>query len=318
MAISLDAATRRRGGAVGADTARDALTLAVFVLAAVSACAGGDDAVARGDRAWADADYPAALAEYRLALREGSRNPEIVARVAHAYAEVGRFEEARQAYERLLARSSEYVDQAVYDYVRLAQRALERGDRFGAAGAVEAALALRPGLPLAQLAPPLARYYRDTGDPERALGLYEQALAQLPADSAPALLFEMALLLEGDGKCGDAVAYYEAYRERLPRGAHAREARWHTGNCAFQLAQRAHEEGRLGDALGHVATVIGLGVPEDKLDEAWFERGEILFELGRKEEALEAYQRVLDLTTARGAQLGVKAERRIEQIRFGS
>jgi hypothetical protein len=63
--------------------------------------------------------------------------------------------------------------------------------------------------------------------------------------------------------------------------------------------------------------VLELGVPENVQDQAWFERGELLRELNRPQEALEAYHRVLELNPLRTGQLVERTQRRIDEIRFG-
>jgi len=305
--------SRRRAPAAGLRAQWIALCAA-----AVAACGGGEDATARGDRLWADSAYSAALAEYRLAMRQDPGNEAILLRVAHAYAVGGELERAREAYRQLLERDADHTDQAVFDYMRLARRALERRDRYGMATAVEAALALRPQLPLGELAAPLARYYAENGEPARALPLYERALAEASRDSAGQLLYEIGRIEEALGHCAEAISYFNAYRQRQPTGERVGEARWHTGSCALELARQAHLAGRLPEALEHLDVVLELGVPENVQDQAWFERGEILFAIGRFEEALAAYRRVLDLNPARTGQLVERAQQRIDQIRFGS
>ncbi|HEX9108721.1 MAG TPA: tetratricopeptide repeat protein, partial [Longimicrobiales bacterium] len=200
--------------------------LAVASLLA-TACGSGEDALARGDRLWADSSFPAALAEYRLAERHREGDPAVLARVAHAYAVTGNLASAREQYAKLLTLDVRYTDQAVYDYIALARQAQARGDRYGTAAAVTAAAQLRPGLVPQELAPSLARYYAGAGDPDRALAYFERAVGAVPPDSAAAMLYEMAQLQEAQGSCGDAITYYQAYRERAPAGPHAQEARWH-------------------------------------------------------------------------------------------
>lgn len=305
---------RAGGGAAGLT----ALTSLVLLLGtALAGCGSGEDALARGDRLWADSSFPAALAEYRLALRRREHDPAVLVRVAHGYAVTGRLADAREAYDSLLAVDSVYTDQAVYDFLGLARQAQARGDRYGAAAAVEAGARLRPGLVPQDLTPTLARYYASAGDPDRALAYFERAVATVPADSAAAMLYEMAQIQESQGNCGDAVTYFQAYRERAPSGPHAAEARWHVGNCEFELARRAQAAARNDDALAGYQAVIDLGVPENLLDQAWFQRGEILLGLGRKDEALPAYQKVLELNPARTGQLVQRAQQRIDQLRFG-
>ncbi len=283
----------------------------------LAACDDGETALARGDRLWADSNYTAALAEYRLALEQAGGDDDVLARVAHGYIQVGQFERGKEAYDTLIRRSPEYTDQAVFDYVTVARAARERADRYGMAGAVEAALALRPGLPLQEMAAPLARYYASTGAPERAIEFYERALALAPPDSVPALLFELGEVHDARGNCEEALGFFNAYRARAPRGERADEARWRIGNCSFTLARRARQAGDLETALRRLDTVIDLGVPQNVQDQAWFERGETLLALDRRAEALSSFLMVLELNRARTGQLVERAQRRVDELRFG-
>jgi tetratricopeptide (TPR) repeat protein len=296
---------------------RSAATALALLSTLAPGCNEAEPAVQRGDRLWADSNYTAALAEYRLALEQGGNDDEVLARVAHAYIQTGQFARGKEAYDTLIAQAPEFTDQAVFDYVTVARRARDRSDRFGMAGAVEAALALRPGLPLEEMAAPLARYYATTGAPERAIEFYERALSRAPADTVPTLLFELGEVHEARGNCEDALGFFNAYRARRPAGEHADEARWHVGNCSFMLGRRSRQAGELELALRRLDTVIELGVPQNIQDQAWFERGETLLALGRPAEALPCYIRVLELNSARTGQLVERAQRRIDELRFG-
>jgi tetratricopeptide (TPR) repeat protein len=290
---------------------------ATIAALAGTGCNEPEPATARGDRLFADSNYAGALAEYRLAyeLRKGTDE---LARVAHTYALTGQFERARESYDLLLARAPEYRDQAVYDYLTLARRAQARSDRFGLAGAVEAALALRAGLPVGDMAAPLARYYARAGDADRARDFYERALGYAPPDSVPSLLFDFAQFQESQGNCGEAIELFSAFRARRPRGEASDQARWNIGNCSFALAREARENGDPEQALEHLQVTLDLGVPQNLMDQAWFERGEALLELGRRDEALQAYIRVLENARTTGGSLTERARQRIDQLRFGT
>ena len=292
----------------------------VVVLASVAwaaACSDPEPAIVRGDRMWADSNYTNALAEYRLALRQSGDDENVLLRVAHAYAKTGQLERAREAYDRLLLRAPEHRDQAIQDFLDLADRARERGDRFGLAVGIEAALALRPELDVSAYAPQLARYHAEMGDANLALEFYQRALASASTDSTPALLFEIGLALEGQGNCRAAIGYFMAFRQRVTRGRRATEATWHAGNCAYELARQSHRAGNLTEALEQLSLVTELGQPENIQDQAWFDRGEILFAIGRFDEALDAYQRVIDLNRTRGGgPLVERARQRIDDLRF--
>jgi tetratricopeptide (TPR) repeat protein len=298
---------------------RRLLLMAVLAAFAATGCRDAETALGRGDRLWADANYAGALAEYRLAYELRAGNDDVLARLAHAYARTNQFEMARESYDRLVQRSPEYTDQAVFDYLAMARQAQGRGDRYGMAGAMDAAMALRPGLPVGDMATPLARYYARTGEQERAQNFFERALGQAPPDSVPDLLFEFAQFHETQGNCREAMELYSAYRTRQPRGERADQARWNVGNCAFRLAREARQAGDNARALSHLQVMLDLGVPQNLLDQAWFERGEALLELERRDEALDAYVRVLEHVRAPGSgQLADRARQRIDQLRFGT
>jgi tetratricopeptide (TPR) repeat protein len=293
------------------------LTGIALLAGCAAACNEPEPATERGDRLFADSNYTGALAEYRLAydLREGTGE---LARVAHTYAITGDFERAREAYDVLLERAPEHTDQAIYDYLNLARRAQARSDRFGMAGAVEAALALRAGLPVGDMAAPLARYYARAGDVDRARDFYERALGHATADSVPDLLFDFAQFQESQGNCVEAIELFSAFRARQPRGEASDQARWNIGNCSFALARTARENGEPETALEHLDVTLELGVPQNLMDQAWFERGEALLELGRPDEAMQAYIRVLENARTTGGSLVERARQRIDQLRFGT
>jgi len=275
-----------------------------------------EPAIARGDRFWADSNYSAALAEYRLALDQ-DRTEETRTRVAHAYIMTGQFERAREIYDELIREDSSRADQAIFDYVTVARRAQDRSDRYGLASAVDAALALRPGLPLDAFAVPLARYYATTGDPTRALDFYERALTAADPDSVPTLLYEIAQVHESQGNCAEAIGFFTTFRKRATRDSRVADADWQIGDCSFTLARSAHESGDLDAALRYVDRVIEIGVPKNLIDDAWFERGEILLEDGRRDDALFSYLRVLEENPTGTGQIVERARRRINLLRFG-
>ena len=285
--------------------------------AGLVSCSSGEDALTRGDRLWADSAFSESIAEYRLAYARGG-DREALRRLAHAYAVTGQFENARESYEILLADDAGATDQAAYDFILLAEQAQERGDGYGVARAAEAALALRPGLELSGLTDQLASFYEQTASPEQAVAWYERAIANASPDSAPPLMFRLGDLLAERDDCRRALPYLRGYLSRAPRGVHATDAQWNIGNCAYEAARAAHQAGDPERAMREIQTLLDLGVPSNLLDEGWFMRGEILYGLGRNEEAMAAYQRVIDLNPTRSGQLVDRAQRQIDIIRFGS
>ena len=293
---------------------------AVLVTVALGACTpsvGEYDAVLRGDRAFAAGDLEQALAEYRLAVLEGDPDSGVYGRLAHTYARLGRVDESADNYALAAEQDSLWADQAVADLVSLARDAAEQNDLYGVASAVQRAMEFRPGLTVSDLALPLARHYFRSGQPGRALPLFQRALAAAPPDSAPPIMYETALAYEEVGDCGRAVIFYERYRETLPRWQRT-EVNWHLGNCSFQHGLTLLEEGQLESALRHLNVALEIGEPRSILGRAWFEKGQILSLMGACTEALEAYRQVPVVDVAGTGSLISRAEERIDEIRFGS
>jgi tetratricopeptide (TPR) repeat protein len=290
--------------------------VAALMAGTMAACESSEDALGRGDRYWADSNYVAALAEYRLAARDGSTEAD--RRVAHAYVVTGQLDRAQRAYDQLVKADPANVDQALFDYMWLARTSLQRGDRYGAARAAEAALQLRPDLPISDLALTLARHYSTIGDTDRALQFYRRAIAAADPATHNSLLYEIASLTERHGDCVDALPYFRSFTERSASSDSVTEARWRMGNCGLERGRQLREAGDFARALELLSVTLDLGAPQNLLDQAWFERGETLMALGRRDEAAVAYERVVDLSIAGRTQLAGRAMRRLEEIRAGS
>lgn len=267
----------------------------------------------RGDRAFARADYEEALAEYRLSLLQEDPGTRGVVRAAHAYAVLGRVDEARSLYEEAALQDGLYADQALSDLVALAKRAHENGDGYGMASAIEAALHFRPGVVVAELALPLARHYSETGQNARARPLYLRALGADPAN--PGIIFETALAHKEIGDCGSALFYFDQFKALAP--AREAETRWHVGRCSFQLARERIERGAAAEAIDHLEVVLALGEPRTDLPQAYFDRAELLAELGECAAALESYRAVSSVSGTGFGALVRRALDRIDEIRFG-
>jgi len=298
------------------------LFLAAFAVASASACrssAAEESAVRRGDEDFAEGKYEAALAEYRLAVRQGADDARTLSRVAHTYAMMGRVDDVGTFYDRAVDQDSTVKDLAVADLMRLAKASLKSGDTFAMASAVEDALKLRPGLGVGDLALPLARHYYKNGQYGRALPFYLKAMANQPVDSMPDVVFEVGQVYDQIGDCQHALVFFERFR-KMVRPSQRGEVDWHIGTCAFNLskqirARRPVTPEDLDQALRMVNRTLELGEPRNIQSQAWFEKGEILSDLGQCQEAMDAYRQVR-FSDASGS-LADRAQDRFDEIRFG-
>ena len=286
--------------------------IAVAALACVSR-ATEDGATQRGDQAWARGDYEEALAEYRLAVRHGVNSGEAHLRVAHAYARLGRVDEARQAYGSAIAADPDLADQAVADLVRLARTAHEQNDRFGLASALEAAVELHPDVNFAGLAFPLASHYAAIGEHARALVFFQRALS---GDSLPEVLYQTALAYEEVGACEAALAFYGRFVEAVPP-SQQRDSGWHIGKCSYDLAQEFRRDGDHEGALALIEETVARGEPRTHLARAYYGMGELLVSFARCAEAVDAFGEAAREDPSASRALARRAEHWIDQLRFG-
>jgi len=292
------------------------LTLFASALSACTPLGEEGSSISRGDQAFAHGDVEEALAEYRLAERQGATDPGTYSRIAHTYVMLRRIDEAREYYRLAVDRNPDLADQAAADFVHLARLEEASGDEFGMSSAIETALSFKPGISADELALPLAQHYSNIGEYGRALPFYQKALSALNPDSLPRVLFETAVAHDEVGDCESAVIYYEDYRSRLPRWRRS-EVDWRLGFCSFELAQQRREEGDDEEALRHLETFLQIGQPRSHLARGYFEKGEILGYRGECEAAIEAFMEVPSVDPSGSSPLIVRAEERIDQIRFG-
>ncbi len=298
------------------------LLLAGGVLLSMSACrsrAVEESAVRRGDEAFAEQKYDQALAEYRLAVRQGGDEAGTLARVAHTYAMMGRVDQVASFYDEAVRKDSSVADQAVADLMRLAHVSLEDGDTFAMASAVEAALKLRPGIGVGDLALPLARHYYKNGQFGQALPFYLKAMANAPSDSTPDIVFEVGQAYDQIGDCQHALVFFERFRNMV-RASDRGEVDWYIGTCAFNLSREIRArtdatEQDLDRSLELVNRTLEVGVPRNIQGQAWFDKGEILSDLGQCRQAMDAYNQVR-FADASGS-LVDRAQNRFDEIRFG-
>jgi len=302
------------------------LTSVLVLCAAVAACSARDTevtAVQRGDQAFAENNFEEALAEYRLAIRQGADDPAVTARVAHTYTLMNRVDDAGAYYVDAAARDPSLIDQAVSDLMRLARGAQEKDDRFAMATAVETALELRPGIGVGDMSLPLARHYFTNGQYGRALPFYQRAMTDASGDSGPEIVFEVGVAYDEIGDCRNALLFFERFREMV-RPWERGEVDWYIGTCAFNMAREIRgrsvapgtdPDERLGEALRLVERTVAVGEPRNIQAQAWFEKGEILAEMGDCEGAMTAYAQVRYADQA--GSLIDRAQDRFDEIRFG-
>jgi tetratricopeptide (TPR) repeat protein len=270
----------------------------------------------RGDEAIVRGDLPAALAEYRMAVqRGGSEDPSALVRVAHTHALMGNIDEAGDSYQQAVKFDSDLIDQAVSDLVRLAQEAMNRSDLFGLASAMEIAKMFRPGITVDGMALPLARHYFNSGEYATALSYYQSAISGGRKDTIPEVIFEAASAYDEVGDCRRALLHYEQYRGMIASWRRG-EVDWRIGNCLILLARELRSINADEEALVYLERAVAIGEPRSLQSLAHFEIGEILFDLNRCEDAMQAFLEVSRADQTGTSPLVSRALWRYDELRF--
>ena len=285
----------------------------VLLTAACTAIGSDEEALQRGDEAFARGDFSEALAEYRLVMRQGRDDVDIMVRTAHAFAQVGRIDDAKELYREAVRRDATVADIAASDLLRVARRATEgRRDAILAAAAVQAAVEIQPGVNLAGLSRPLAEHFARNGQYGQALPYFQRALGEVGHD--PNLILDLARVHEELGDCELSLALLDQVSGEVPV-ARRSEVDWRMGHCSFELATDLLAERRLDEALELFEVTVSIGEPRNRLAQAWLEMGELRVQRGECQEALDAFRRAQRDELA-GSVLSQRAAERVDDIRF--
>lgn len=295
-----------------------AVVVAVAVAPFLAGCADEAGAsLARGDRLLAQGQLEAAIAEYRLARRQQGDDPDVLLRLAQAYASRGDIGTAARLYSTLLEQDSTYRHQVASDLVAAAREALDRGGRDRMARALQFVTPLGVKLIPRDLRIELADHYSDRQEFAQALPLYLSVLEEDPEAEAETL-YRTARAYQEVGGCREALPYFQGYvSEAGEVSGEAGGAQWHYGSCLYDVAQQDWRAGQNARALERLDTLLELGTPRTLIDRAQYLRGELLLTNGRDQEALEAFREVLRLNPTRSSPLAQSAEERVRQIRYG-
>lgn len=193
---------------------------------------------------------------------------------AQALHQTGRWAEARQCYQQILATQPDHL--AVLN--NLAVLEFQQGYYGVGIELLERCLRINPAQPIAHYS--IARALQLQQRTEEALAHYEQAITLKP-DFAEALN-NRGLLLQGHGYAAEALASYERALAAQPHYAEALNNR----------GSLLKEQGQLDEALDCFVRALAL---QPKQPELHKNHADVLAALRRSSAALEAYNQAIDL-----------------------
>lgn len=274
----------------------------------------------RGDRYSAQGAYVDAQAEYQLALEEAGGDPPARLRMkAGALAlQAKNFSEANRLFRRLIADEPSYADRVTALYHLHAQRWTATGDTFAALEAIEWLQARDSTANLGSLYFTLGDAHYARPDYDAAIAAYLVGISRA-GDQVPAhVLAHLGAAFERRRHCPAAVGYFERYLATgSPDEERFADARYRLGSCAFKLAERAFANDEYESARRYVETVLSIGEPISRLDEADLLLARIWERLGERSRAMEGYQRVVDRSPDKSSRAAIEAYRRLMQLEFG-
>jgi protein O-GlcNAc transferase len=216
-----------------------------------------------------------AIACYRRALSLAPNDPAAHGCLGNAFLQQGRFAEAADAYRRAIGLAGN--DPALH--YNLGNALTELGSLDAAVAAYRRALELAPNY--AEAHTNLGNAHRARGEPDAAIACYRRALTAAP-DFALAHRNLGSMLME-QGQAGEAIAAFRRTVALTPQFPDA--------YCDLGSALRTQRDPKaIAEALASYERALAL---KPDFADALANRGELLRELGRYEEAVRDFERLL-------------------------
>ncbi len=293
---------------------------AILVVVLGSSCQmGGKPHEKKGDNYFNMGRYEDAFAEYSVALRQKNDDPDILRKIGKTSFLRNDLVETQKAYFQLLKLSPEDSAMVIIDFYQLGAGFHERNDPVQMARAFESIFRVDSTYNVGEYFYSLADFYHDEADFDKAVKYYTKALIFRPEhEKVEEATYRLALCSEKIENYSDALVYYEQFLRKFPGSVHASTVEWHRGLCALNVAGEEFENGDPEAALEYVQIPISTGQPQVKQGDAWYLKGEICRELGQRDSALVAYEKVLDLNPSRTGRLVALSQQRIREIKFGN
>ncbi|MFN2383362.1 MAG: tetratricopeptide repeat protein [Gemmatimonadota bacterium] len=274
----------------------------------------------RGDRYSAQGDYVDALVEYQLALDEaGTDQPsELRVKAGTLALRSKNFSAANGVFARLVTDDPEHWGEVIALYQLHAYRWNALGDTFSALQAIDWLLARDSTANLGALYFTLGDAAFARPDYDQAISAYLLGLAQAADQAPPNVYIRLGEAFERKRHCAAALPYFRRYLVvTRGEGSRAGDAKYQTGECAFQLAERAFANDDFASAKRYIDVMIRTGEPVRRLDEAELVLARIAEREGDRGAALAHYQRILARDPSPSSRPALEAFRRVKQIEFG-
>ena len=274
----------------------------------------------RGDRYSAMGEYVDAAAEYELALGEAGEDPPARLRMkAGALALQGKnFREANRRFYRLLVEEPSYADHVIALYHLHAQRWTATGDTFAALQAIQWIQARDSTANLGPLYFTLGDAHFARPDYDAAISAYLLGLARAGNQAPPEVYARLGRAYDQKRHCPSAVQYFERYLALEPEDSElVADARYRLGSCALTLAERAFANDEYETARRYVETMLRIGEPVSRLDEADLLMARLWERLDDRDRAMEQYRKIVDRSRDKSSRAAVEAYRRLMQLEFG-
>jgi tetratricopeptide (TPR) repeat protein len=274
----------------------------------------------RGDRYSALGEYVDAAAEYELALAEAGEDPpaRLHMKAGALALQAKNFSEANRRLGRLLAEEPSYADRVIALYHLHAQRWTATGDTFAALQAIQWIQARDSTANLGPLYFTLGDAHFARPDYDAAMSAYLLGLARAGDQAPPEIYARLGEAYDRKRHCPAAVEYFERYLSVASGEAElVADVRYRLGSCALTLAERAFANEEYAAAQRYVETILAIGEPVSRLDQADLLMARLWERLDDRARAMQQYRKVVDRSPNKSSRAAIEAYRRLMQLEFG-
>lgn len=300
----------------------DSRILGIAALIGCAACSPRvDEYQERGDQYAARGEYVDARVEYDLAMTEagGDAPGGLRMKAGDLALRSKSFNEANRLFEDLIEDDGGMRDEVMALYHLYANRWVATGDTFAALQAIEWLRARDSSLNLGTLYFTLGDAAHARPDYDGAIEAYLLGLARAGGEAPPEVHARLGDAFERKRNCPAAIHHFETYLESPGEDRPlAPEARYRLGSCALQMAERAFAADDWNRAQGYIETVVRVGEPVSRLDDAALLRARIHERLDDRAAAMAAYAGIVDRNEGtQSSRTALQAFRRLKQLEFG-
>jgi tetratricopeptide (TPR) repeat protein len=250
-----------------------------------------------------------------LILLENSNIPKEIYLQAEIYLNLNDPRRALKSFDRLLEVDPKWKAKVLKRLLQEGNTASKKRKDFTAAMIYSKILEFEPDFDLREKNILMGNWFFDSRDYEKSIDFYIKGIQYEPRDANLRLKLAQCYI-----NINDLVSAYDVLNEATKELSDWRlTSNWRLtywlGKISFKLAEQRLKEGNYDSAELYLNELISLGTPKVLIDDAYFLKGDIKLSQEKYEEAVDCYNKVLELNKFAKPKIRREAEEALQIIK---